>query len=264
MTKDKLQKTGTQAVVTWEDQLAAMATSVAEMENNVGGQFFSLKGGVLTWNDMPMPNNQMFIVIVDAVMENVYYEGKFDANVPQSPVCFAFGRDEAKMKPHEVVVKAGTAQNDICATCQHNEWGSSDVGRGKACRNTRRLAVISAGQFVEATKQFTLITAEEFTNTAVGFLKLPVTSVKGYSTFVKQVAAVLKRPPFAIVTKVKVVPDQKSQFKVLFEPLMNLPDEVLPIMVKRNKEIAAIIEFPYTPMEEPERPQQKPRGSRKY
>jgi hypothetical protein len=264
MSKDKLQKSESQAVVTWEEQLAEMANVAAGMEVNVGGQFFSLKSGVLSWNDAPLPDNQMFVVILDAIMENVYYAGKFDATVPQSPLCFAFGRDEATMKPHEVVVKAKTAQCALCVNCEHNEWGSSDVGRGKACRNTRRLAMIAAGQVDSATKQFNLLSKDDFINTPVGFMKLPVTSVKGYSTYVKQVAAVLKRPPFTIATKVRVVPDPKSQFRVIFEPLLSLPDELLSVMIKRNKDTASIIEFPYSLFEDLEKPPQKSRGARKY
>ena len=267
MVKKPVTNNDSQALVSWDEQLAAMAGISAGMENNIGGQFFSVKGGILTWNDMPLPDNQMFVVILDAIIENVYYEGTFDATQPQSPLCFAFGRDETKLTPHKVVVDAKTAQCDVCARCAHNEWGSANIGRGKACRNTRRLAMIAAGRWVPETKHFELLAKEDFEHTTVGFLKLPVTSVKGYSTFVKQVAAVLKRPPFTIVTKVRVIPDAKSQFKVTFEPVMNLPEELLPVMIRRNKETAAIIEFPYALIdveEKPARPQPKGRGARKY
>jgi hypothetical protein len=39
-------------------------------------------------------------------------------------------------------------QSDLCKTCEHNQWGSADKGRGKACQNRRRLTMIPAGVFM--------------------------------------------------------------------------------------------------------------------
>jgi hypothetical protein len=191
----------------------------------------------------------------------VFYEGRYDPDVPQGPVCFAFGRDEKDLAPHKIVVEGGNAQHDQCAGCPMNEFGTAEVGKGKACRNTRRLGMIPAGTFNAAGK-FELIEDEDhFASTAVGFMKLPVTSVKGYASFVKQVAGALRRPPFGIVTKVKIVPDPKSQFKVVFEPIMNLPDEVMGAIMQRHEEVKSTIDFPYTPNDEEAAPPPK-RGSR--
>lgn len=249
------------AVVKWDEELAKQAEVAAGMEDSTAsGQFFSLKGGILQWNDAPLQGNQMAVVILDSILENVFYEGKYDPETPQGPTCFAFGRNETELKPHQIVVEASNQQHDFCSGCEMNEWGSADTGRGKACRNTRRLAMIPAGTFNQAGK-FELVDDEEhYATAAVGFMKLPVTSVKGYAAFVKQVAGALKRPPFGIVTKVKVVPDPKSQFKVVFEPIMSLPDELMGAIMKRHEEAVSIIDFPYTPNEEVEAPPK--RGSR--
>lgn len=243
-------KRGT-AVMKWDEELAKQAAIAAGMEDSTAsGQFFSLKGGVLQWNDAPLQGNQMAVVILDSILENVFYEGKYDPEVPQGPICFAFGRVETELEPHKLVVEASNQQHDHCAGCPMNEWGSAEVGRGKACRNTRRLAMIPAGTFSEAGKFQLIADVEHFESAAVGYMKLPVTSVKGYASFVKQVAGALQRPPFGIVTKVKVVPDPKSQFKVVFEPIVNLPDELMTTIMKRHTDAKAAIDFPYTPFEE--------------
>jgi hypothetical protein len=261
------------ALVKWDEELAKQAEIAAGMEANTGGgQFFSLRGGILSWQDAPLPNNQMAVVILDSIFENVYYEGKYDPDTPQGPTCFALGRDEKTMRPHQIAIDAGNQQHDQCAGCPMNEWGSSDVGRGKACRNTRRLAMIPAGTFNQAGKFGLFEEEEHFASTAIGFMKLPVTSVKGYSSFVKQVAGALRRPPFGIVTKVKVVPDPKTQFKVTFEPIMNIPDELMGTIMKRHEEAKSIIDFPYQPYDEEQEPApkrgtraaQKPARGRKY
>jgi len=255
-------KTQTTALVKWDEELAKQAEVAAGMEANTGGgQFFSTKGGILSWQDAPLPGNQMAVVILDSVLENVFYEGRYDPDVPQGPTCFAFAREEKTMAPHTIVVEAGNAQHDQCAGCPMNEFGTAEVGKGKACRNTRRLGMIPAGTFNAAGKFELNEDLEHYENTAVGFMKLPVTSVKGYASFVKQVAGALRRPPFGIVTKVKVVPDPKSQFKVVFEPIMNLPDELMGAIMKRHEEVKSTIDFPYQPAEEETAPAPK-RGSR--
>src|SRR3990167_7275206 len=131
-------------LINWEAELAAQAEVAAGMEASTGtGSFFSIKGGLLSFAGSPMPNNQMAVIVLDSLMENVYYEGAYDASNPQGPKCFAFGRNEADMAPHEVTVQAGCQQSEACAGCPMNEWASAAQGRGKACKNTRRLAMTS-------------------------------------------------------------------------------------------------------------------------
>lgn len=250
-------------IVKWDEQLARDAEIAAGMEANTGGgQFFNLQGGILSWQDAPIPGNQMPVVILDTIFENVYYEGKYDPDDPQPPMCYAFAREERELRPHSLVVEG---KNQMCGTsglcegCEMNEWGSADVGRGKACKNTRRLAIIAAGQFDKFDKM-ELANENHFENTTVGFMKLPITSVKGYASYVKQVANALKRPPHGIFTKVKVIPDPKTQFKVLFEPIQSIGDELMGIIMKRREEAMSTIDFPYSL---PEDEEAKPQRSKK-
>jgi hypothetical protein len=247
-------KSTSKALVKWDEQLAKDAEVAAAMEANTGGgQFFSLKSGVLSWQDAPLPGNEMAVVILDSILENVFYEGRYDADNPRGPTCFAFGRDDAKMTPHKLVVEAKNQQcgaSGLCQGCPQNEFGTAEVGRGKACKNTRRLALIPAGNFDKAGKFNLFDDAEHFENAAIGYMKLPVTSVKGYAGFVKQVVGTLRRPPHGIVTRVRVVPDNKDQFKVVFEPLEKVPDELMGVIMKRHEDAMAVIDFPYQPNEE--------------
>jgi hypothetical protein len=252
----------TTAVAKWDEELARQAKLASAMEESTAtGNFFSLKGGILAFNDAPVPNNEMAVVVLDGVLENVYYEGKYDPDNIQGPKCFAFGRDEKTMEPHKIVVEAGNSMagaSGLCQGCEMNEWGSADTGRGKACRNTRRLAMVAAGTF-EAGRFKAFNDEEQLEKAGIAYMKLPVTSVKGYAAFVKQIANALNRPPHAIYTKVSVRPDPQTQFKVVFEPLSTIPNELLGMVMKRHEEAKASIEFPYTPFEEAPAPQ---RGGR--
>jgi hypothetical protein len=243
---------GTQ-VATWQEEMEREAVVAADAEANSGGglPMFGTKSGQLTFGGAPVRDNQMGVIIMDTTFENVYYEGEYDPDNPQGPTCFAFSRKEDDLAPHKVVIIKQTDDERSepggkCNGCWANEWNTADKGRGKACKNTRRIGMIIAGQF-ENNKFVLNDDPEHYKTATAGFLRLPVTSVAGYSSFVKQVAEGLKRPPFGIVTKVKVIPDAKSQFKVVFEPIMEVPDELMESVMEKRKMIQAIIEQPYQP-----------------
>jgi len=246
-------KPGTE-VINWQERLEKEANIAAEQEKNIGsGAFFSLKGGILSWNGEALLENKMAVVICDSVLENVFYEEEYDPDEPAPPTCYAFGRDEDTIAPFEKVVKDGNAQADQCDGCQFNEWGSADKGRGKACRNGRRLALISAGQFDKKTGEFELESNKALQTAALGFMKLSPTNIKAYATYVKQLSSIAKRPPWAMVTEISVVPDPKNQFRVIFEALQDVPDELLETVSARHDEAKASIEFPYADFDdEPE------------
>lgn len=248
----------------YDDELAEFAKQFADQESAAaGGSFFGLGGGTLTFNGNPVPDNEMAVIVVDGIMENVFYPGAYDPATPQSPICFAFGRNELEMKPH---VKSLHPQHPQCKGCPHNEFGSADVGEGKACRNTRRLAMIAAGN-MEKGRFEPFDDTDHFETAQLAYMKLPVTSVKGYATFVKQLADSLKLPPFAVFTKVKVVKDPSKPripFKVIFESLAKAPKALLEILKARHEEAKTGIDFPYVASEEVEEVKPKAKAKRKY
>lgn len=246
----KAKQTG---MMKWDEELARQAQVAAGMEASTAvGSFFSLKAGQLSWAGSPLPGNQMAVVILDSILENVFYGGEYDEANPQGPMCFAFGREDKAMAPHKVCVEAGSSQGSEddgkCQGCPMNEWGTADKGRGKACKNTRRLSMIPAGT-LDAQGKLTLADAAAIESAGIGYLRLPVTSVKGYAAFVTQTSGALRRPPHGVVTKVSLVPDVKNQFKVVFTPMMSVPDELMGAVMARHDEATKMIEFPYQPFE---------------
>lgn len=241
----KEKKSGT-GVITWQEQLEADAAIAAKQEESTStSNFFGLKAGQLTWQGEPVKGNEMVCVILDSILENVYYAGSYDSEVPQAPQCYAFGRN-GSMAPHAKVVEEGTAQHPTCDGCQWNEFGTAEKGKGKACRNSRRLAIIVAGTLLKGEYEL-FAEAHSFESAQIGFMKLPVTSVKAYAAYVKQLYGALKMPPHGVVTRISVVPDAKTQFRVEFEAYSaKLPDEVMGVIMGRRKEAMATIEFTYS------------------
>jgi hypothetical protein len=233
-------------VMKWDEQLAAEAAKIAESERNTGtGQWISAKGGILSFNDEPMPDNEMAVVILDSIFENVYYPNPYNPNVREAPVCWAFDHDYENIAPLDSVPDK---QSDECETCEQNVWGSMGKkvpgSRGKACSNVRRLAMIPAGELLED-NEFKPLSVDDMEKAGIAFFKLPVTSVKFYAAYVKRLASALSRPPWGVVTKMSVVPDQKNSFHVEFSPLGKLGEDTGTIIMARRKEALGIIEMPY-------------------
>lgn len=224
----------TTAIVNWQEKLAAMSGEAAAAEV-MTGKFASTRAGVLKINDQAMPNNELPCVIVDSIYENHYYAESFNANNITSPVCFAFGRNKDGMAPHADCL---TPQNDSCDGCPLSAWGTApNGGRGKACKEIRRLALIPA----DALKDPSKIGAAQ-----IVYLRVPVLSVKNWSGYVNTLAATLKVPPFAVMTRVYFTPDAKSQFAINFDLVGRITDdEVLAALYEKREQVQKQIAFPY-------------------
>ena len=253
------------AVARWDEELAQQAKEAAAIEESATmGEFLSLKGGILSFQKVAVENNQLPVIIVAHRLENVYYDQDFDPDNPAPPRCFAFGTKKDDMAPHPEVVAANHHQNDVCAGCYQNTWGSSTKSaRGKACSNTRRLALLIAGQLDKAGKKAKIGNAEYFEECPIVYLKMPVLSVADFSAYVKKLNAGASLPPHGVISRLHVVPDAKAQFKALFSALLNLPASIGPAVIKRYTEAQASIEFPYPVDVEPVQPARAAGGGRK-
>lgn len=233
----------------WDEDLARYAQEIADNEttSGTGLKTFSTAAGVLSLDDAPMPGNQMAVIILASAYENVFYEGRYDPKNPQPPVCFAQALKEADLAPHDTVVERGQAQHGECEGCPMNEFGTADTGKGKACKNSRRLVIIPAGSYDKRGELTLIDEPEHFTKAEAAFLKVPVTSVRGYAAYVKQIAVTLRKPPFAVITRVALVPDSKDQFKMEFEAIAPIETaEMFEALVARHEEAnETVMNAPY-------------------
>jgi hypothetical protein len=196
---------------------------------------------VLSVDGDPVKGNMLRLVVVGAVHENVYYPGRFDPDTPQAPTCYAFADSaaddpEASMKPHP---EAEDPQADACAECENNIMGSADTGRGKACKNSRRLCVVT---------EDALESAEALKAAEVRLLKVPVTSVKGWAQYVRNTLGEdLGLPYYGVVTEVSCTPDPKTQYKVLFSlgEAIEFDAQLWGAMKAKTAEVAKLLVAPY-------------------
>ena len=211
--------------------LAKEATSVERPSVSTIGT----RAGQLTYNKVAVPNNKMDAIIIASTHSNMYYTESFDPDAPVNPTCYAYSATGTDMKPHPSVA---TPQHDNCAECPHNKWGSAEKGRGKACKNTRVLALVPAD-----------VKPEEVPVCELAVLKLPVTSVENFSNYVNKVAVLYKRPPLGVVTTISTKPHPKHQFHVEFDQAGIVAPELLQGLIERRDSALATLEREYSPNE---------------
>jgi hypothetical protein len=249
----------TDAMVLWDKKLAEEAKSAVDVVAGLGGgQFFSIRGGTLKLGDAALPNNEVVGIILDHVLENVFYGVDYDPENPSSPTCYAFGRDANTMTPHDDSEKKVC---DLCKSCENNQFGSATKGRGKACKNRVRLAIIPGGQVVGG--RFEPITDPDDIKAAqMAFMGVPPTSLGSFGAYVKSVASGLKRPPWAVFTRIRLVPDAKTQVALTFELLGPCSPALAEALTAKKDEAQACIIFPYQKQEAaaPKKRGRRPRG----
>lgn len=176
----------------YEEQLSAMVAGIHNTISSPDRSFVKTKGKTFTFPD-GHSEDEFNGVIVGYVSTNTYYKERYDPNNISPPACFAIGENPATLVPSD---NAPEKQANSCAECPLNQWGSD--GRGKACKNGRLLAILPP----DATQ-----------NTDPVFLRVPPTSLKNFDGYVSKIAAMLKKPPIGVVTRVKV--DKDSEYLML-------------------------------------------------
>lgn len=255
------------ALTTYDDRWAQDAQRAATAEPVQSGAWLSVRGGELKIGDEVLPGAQAAVIVLDSYAENTFYGTRYDPDSPQPPICYAFARDGEALMPHIVGMQKDMSyfmpqhmkdgQVLGCDGCPMNQWGSAAQGKGKACQNRRRLVVIPAGYYTpkRGSRDFDLYLFDDpqhFASTEAVNFKLPVTSVKNWAGYVHQVAATQRRPPHGVVTRLAVVPNAKTQFEVVFEPIELVPDEMAQVIFDR-RDAAVQVPFQEYAAPDPER-----------
>lgn len=242
------------ALVPWEEQMRARANKVKKTEKPMSfSKKIGTRGGILTVDDEPIKDNNLDVVVIGWLHENQLYEGEFTPGQPTVPVCYAFNDPndedadpEDTMGAHKEAEKPqGTDEEwaegeagNACSGCWANKMGTAEKGRGKACKNVRRLMVITPDA---------LESAEAMANAEMRQLSVPVMSVKFWTKFANGVADDLGRDPSGVVCNISTKQDAKANFVVLFdyrEPI-EFTQELWDAMEKKRAEAMRELLSPY-------------------
>lgn len=245
-------KSSNEALTKWETKLAEMAGQATKTVASIGsgGNFISLKGGILSYQQKAVKDNKMNVVILDHILVNAHYAGDYDPNGgPASPDCFALGRIAAELVPHQNVEKP---YNNVCKGCKMKEFGSARKGQGKACGDHVKLAMINANEVDDA------LHAE------LASLMLPYFSTIEWSSYVRQLAEMYKKPPLAFVTELALVNDKRAQFKTVFKMIEPVELDAFEGLITRHGLVQSDIMAPFPKFAEEEAAPSKPAKKRKY
>jgi hypothetical protein len=121
-------------------RLAARRENMAERIAGLGGgssNLIRVKNRAFTLPDGTVVQKRLRGIVLGWNYFYQYYKEAYNPNKPQFPDCFAIGDVAKNLAPSD---NSPEKQNDVCATCQWNQWGSSSTGAGKACQNRVQIA----------------------------------------------------------------------------------------------------------------------------
>jgi hypothetical protein len=239
-------------ITSWETKMKEMAAQQATQETT-GSNYISLKGGMMTYMNQPMPNNEMEVVILGATGEHSYYDESYDPDRIIPPKCFAvFDLNDEAVSHDDIPEEQKQDGGEGCKICWAHKFKSADNGRGRACAVRRRIAVIPA------------VNVDSPEDADVAIMKLPPTSVTNWSKYVNKLSAQYQRPFFMVTTRIFVTPHPKFQYTVNFETKQLVDNENFEKLVDMHTGTAPILLAPLnmTGAEEPKLDSVKQKATR--
>lgn len=180
-----VKKSSSTAVANIQAELRKQAEANAARVEPGGGKSIRIgQDKSFTLPDGTKTREALQLVVVDFVSRNEYYEGAYNKDEIVPPNCFAIHPEPKQLVPSD---NSPDKQNDTCAGCPMNEFGSAPTGAGKACKNTRLLAVLPPD-------------ADE--ETEIWTLKVSPTGIKAFDNFVAGVNRAFQLPPVGVVVTV--------------------------------------------------------------
>lgn len=223
--------------INYQEQLAAEAKAIASRIGAASGDRIRFNGNQGFVTPDGSDGSTMEVVVVDFMSANMFYDSAFDANNPQPPACFAIGPEPLMLVPS---ANSPDKQADVCSSCPMNAFGSA--GRGKACKNTRLLAVIPVSALEDG----------DADTAPIWVMSVPPSSVRTFDSYVKTLSVRHNTVPIGVVTRVtmdKGVSFAAPQFAVA-RPL-ELDSEVGEVMARRAESRTRLMTEPdvsqYTP-----------------
>lgn len=168
---------------------AAMAAQIAKLADKTapatGSTIRVTQDKQFALPDGTKTRDPLSLVIVDFQSMNTYYPNGFDKDNITPPACVAIGESPINLVPFN---SSPERQADTCKDCDMNKWESDPKGgRGKACKNTRILAVLPP---------------DADADTPMWKLTVSPTGIKGFDGYVQGLQSKLQSAPFMVVTEV--------------------------------------------------------------
>lgn len=236
-----------------QERLAAKREKFADREKPGAGKQLGIRGKRFKFAGEDV-GSELPVIVLDYRFVNQYFTSAFDPDHIVAPTCFAIGVEEGELAP---VDDSPEKQHPTCAGCWANEFGSAPTGRGKACQNRRRVAVVSAVGIDKPGYVDTL----DHENVAI--LSLGGTSIGAWKGHVNKVGKTLGLLPFQVVTRLGFN-DTVAHEQLTFDIVSEIEDTaILARLVELSDEVAPELDrLPdFSTAEAPAEPQAKKKAS---
>lgn len=217
------------AMMSIQEQIAQQIARQNETAQGLrsSGSYIGFKNAQLKVDGISIPANELNVRVLAALSERAWFSKDFDADAVQVPDCYAL--DDSV--PH---LESSNPQADNCGDCPHNKWGSATRGKGKACRESARVIVIPANVPLASAQMYTA--------------KVPVTSLSTVTSFTSRCGQAQKLMG-EFVTKLSVVEDKKTFFKVHLTPVEVSADLDMAALLKAQDAAYNLAMTPYPTIE---------------
>ena len=232
-----------------QKQLAEQASAEHEREPEQSATIISTRGKKFRLGELVLPE-ELLVVIAASAHENAWYDRPYDANNTTAPACFAIAGLQENLEPHET---SPTPQHMGCHMCPHNEWDTGPNGKGKACKNARRLVLLAYSDDSDSD--------ETLRNTEPAMLKVPPTSIKGWASYSRSITGRYKRPTSSVVTRISLNPAvDYPQLVFELDSILEDPEDIRAVLV-RQETTDEMVMRPYNVSEF--KPAEKPKEKKK-
>ncbi len=266
------------------DYLFQVPSDLTDLTAGIGGGFpvLSIKGKVFTVvrdgkrsivtrpDDDEAPANYVDVVFIktNPAMSKVFYLKGYEEGNAQRPDCSS----NDGIRPDAGVP---SPQSKNCATCPHNAFGSNATGRGKACQDTRRIAIASLtalddplllrvppGSFKNLVKYARFLLQRNIKSQTAVLTRIKFDPAEATPCLVFEPRGLLAEETLALVQEVAKT-DLVQQIVGLI-PLERDEDEEmrLDLLKVSHKEVAAALNTAPAAEEEEPKPEPKPRARR--
>lgn len=171
--------------INYQEQIAAELKGMQKRVQPATGDRIRFKGNKHFVLPDGTEGEELNVVIVDFVSSNLYYDSVFNPDSPSPPACFAIGPEPAMLVPSN---NSPAKQADTCTACPNNQFKSGVNGVGKACKNTRLLAVMRPDADPD--------------DSQIWIMQIPPTALKSFDGYVTNLQNKLNTVPIGVTTTI--------------------------------------------------------------
>ena len=182
-------------VMSIQDALKAQAAELNDRVAPASGNKIRMDSKKFILPDGTTTPGPLELVIIDFAGANNWYDRPFKKGDEGPPACYSAGTNLKTMVPSS---NSPVKQNDDCASCPRNQW--PEGGGAKECQNGRLLAVLPP---------------DSDEDTPLWTLQVSPTALKGFDSYVSNVARMFQSMPVSVVTTV-TLDDSVTYPRLLF------------------------------------------------